>query len=221
MIKKIVLLFILTFCGVLFIPQLFTPSSSVVTVFRLTEDPIVIVRGVQGSALTVDISFGDQEVDKLLDQLTPTPPLLFVDMDWVTRFPLLVEKIKERSFPVALLGAEGTLYEQDPEFIIQQVKAFEEVFDTKPLWFRTVDEQFPQLLLQQLRTLEINALGSTIHWKGGNLPVKKEGEIISVPHHRKERINLYDLERLSSNRTFQSVEDLLFQPHIKTKKAPK
>ncbi|PIC65027.1 hypothetical protein CSV79_03560 [Sporosarcina sp. P13] len=221
MLKKLVFLVILGLLCVLYVPQLFKPSSSLLTVFRLTEDPIVIVRGAQGSALTVNISFGEQEVEDLLEQFTNQKPLLFMDIDWALRFPELVTKIKKRSFPVALLGAEGEQYEMDPKLLTRQVKQFEETFETKPLWFRTIDEQFPQPLLQQLHAIEVNALGSTIQWKDGTLPKKVEGEIIAIPHHRDERVALKDMKRLSLSRPFQSVEDLLFQPIIKTKKVPK
>ncbi|MDV6377414.1 hypothetical protein ORD22_03940 [Sporosarcina sp. GW1-11] len=220
MLKKLVLLTILSLLCVLYVPQLFKPSSSLLTVFRLTGDPIVIVRGAQGSALTVNISFGEQEVENLLEQLIDPAPLLFVDIAWAQRFPELVEEIKTRSLPVALLGVAGEQYETNPELFALQVKQFEDVFEAKPLWFRTVDEQFPHSLLQLLHSAEINALGSTVHWKDGDLPKKVAGEIIAVPHHRDDQVALKDLKRLSSSRPFRSVEDLLFKPSIKTKKVP-
>ncbi|WP_153732349.1 polysaccharide deacetylase family protein [Sporosarcina obsidiansis] len=220
MFKKIILLSILCLLFILWLPQLAKPSPSLTTVFRLTENPTVIVRGAQGSALTINISFGESEVEELLEQLTKPYPLLFVDAAWAARFPDLVEKMKKRSLPVALLGQEGERYETDPKLFMQQLNQFEEIFETRPLWFRTVDEQFPQSLLQKVNAAEINALGATVHWKGGSLPKSLGGEIIAVPHHREERASLKDIQRLMTSRPFQPVEDLLFQPTIKTKKIP-
>lgn len=220
MIKKLLLLLILSLLVVLYVPQYFK-TSSLLTVFRLTEEPIVIVRGTQGSALTLNISFGEQEVEELFDLFSEPAPLLFVDIAWALRFPELTEQIKKRSFPVALLGAKSEAYEQNPDLLMQHVQQFENIFEVKPLWFRTVDEQFSQKLLQQLHTLEVNALGSTVHWQNGYLPKKVDGEIIAVSHHRSERVTLKDLKRLSTSRPFQSVEDLLFKPSIQTNKIPK
>ncbi|MBY0222261.1 hypothetical protein ABZ756_15205 [Mammaliicoccus sciuri] len=221
MLKKIILLLTLCFLLILYLPQLIKPSPALTTAFRLTENPTVIVRGSQGSALTINISFGEQEVKDLLEQLTQPYPLLFVDVEWASRFPNLVEEMKKRSLPVALLGQEGNRYEVDRELFEQQLDQFETFFETRPLWFRTVDEQFPQPLLHKLNEAEINALGSTVHWKEGALPKAAAGDIISIPHHLDERAQVEDIERLMASRPFQSVEDLLFQPKIKTKKIPK
>jgi hypothetical protein len=67
---------------------------------------------------------------------------------------------------------------------------------------------------------EVNALGSSVVWKGGNPPPVTEGEILSVPHHRGDRIEFAELKRLDDARTFSSVEDMLFQTKVKVKKIP-
>lgn len=221
MLKKLLIVLMLGFLFVLWLPQLSKPSPSLQTVFRLTEHPTVIVRGAQGSALTINVSFGEQEVENLLEKLTTPYPLLFIDPDWALRFPELTETIKKRSLPVALLGRDGEDYETNPELFSRQLQQFEDVFETRPLWFRTKDEQFPQSLLQQIHEAEVNALGSTVYWENGALPKATAGEIISIPHHREERATLKNIERMMNSRPFQSLEDLLFQPSIKTKKIPK
>lgn len=221
MLKKLLIVLMLGFLFVLWLPQLYKPSPSLQTVFRLTEHPTVIVKGAQGSALTINISFGEQEVEELLEKLTAPYPLLFVDPDWALRFPELTDTLKKRSLPVALLGHDGEEYETQPDLFTTQLQQFEDIFESRPLWFRTKDEQFPQSLLQQIHEAEVNALGSTVHWENGNLPKVAAGEIISIPHHREQRATLKDIERMMDSRPFQSLEDLLFQPSIKTKKIPK
>lgn len=220
MLKKSIHILLFSLIFLLVLPQLSAPSPSLMTVFRLTEQPNIIVRGAQGSALTIDISFGDHEIEQLLDGLEQPYPLLFVDPEWAKRFPMITETIKKRRLPVALLGQDGTLYEENPQLFQQQLKQFEEIFEMKPLWFRTRDEVFPSGLLQQLSEHEVNALGSTVVWRQGPIPPATEGEIISIPHHREERAALKDIQRISKSRDFQSVEDLLFQTKMKYKKMP-
>ena len=68
---------------------------------------------------------------------------------------------------------------------------------------------------------ELNALGSSVKWTGGEIPPVIEGEIISIPHHRKEHLYLPELKKLSESRDFQTIEEVLFGPIGKTKKIPK
>ncbi|WP_303970436.1 hypothetical protein [Sporosarcina ureae] len=220
MIKKLLFSFVLIAVFLAFIPQLAKPTSTLKTVFRLTEQPAVIVKGTQGSALTINISFGEKEVEELLKHLSQPYPLLFIDSDWASRFPHLTEQINQRSLPIALLGTEGQHYESDPNLLSKQLQTFEELFNTRPLWFRTTDEEFPLALLQQLSKAEINALGSTVQWSGGTLPKASQGEIITVSYDRHEQVASADIQRLMASRTFQSVEDLLFRSTVKTKKIP-
>lgn len=208
-------------CCALFLILLALPKQiSLVSVFRVTEEPAVIVRGSSGSALTVNISFGDVEVEQWIRELSKPFPLLLVDMKWAGRFPETVQLIKEKNIPVGLLGDKGITYEQNTPLFIEQLEQFEKTFEIKPLWFRTVDEVFPLTLHSMLWEAEINALGSSVVWNGGDLPAITKGEIISVPHHRENRVNLAELNRLYKDRTFISVEDMLFGTTAKVKKIP-
>jgi hypothetical protein len=216
---KYIIIFMI--CCVLFVLSPPFPNQNPLTaVFRVTEEPAVIVRGTSGSALTVNISFGDVEVEQWIRELSKPYPLLFVDMEWAERFPETVRLISEKNIPVGLLGHEGKDYEQNIPLFIDQVQRFELLFGKKPLWFRTMDEIFPQSLHMALWEAEVNALGSSVVWKGGNPPPFLEGEILSVPHHRSNRIKLAELKRLADTRTFITMEDMLFQTKAKVKKIP-
>jgi len=216
---KYIIIFMI--CCVLFVLSPPFPNQNPLTaVFRVTEEPAVIVRGTSGSALTVNISFGDVEVEQWIQELSKPYPLLFVDMEWAERFPETVRLISEKNIPVGLLGHEGKDYEQNIPLFIDQVQRFEILFGKKPLWFRTMDEIFPQSLHMALWEAEVNALGSSVVWKGGNPPPVLEGEILSVPHHRSNRIELAELKRLADTRTFITMEDMLFQTKTKVKKIP-
>jgi len=216
------LIIIIMIVGGLFL--LFPPlpeSYSIKTVFRATEEPVAITRGTYGSVLTVNISFGDDEVMEWIQELKQPYPTLFVDTDWVDRFPETVDLIKEKNIPTALLGSNGDAYENDVELLLNQIDIFEKTFGVKPLWFRTVDEVFTPFLHKILWESEVNALGSSFIWSGGEIPPATEGEIISVPHHRDKRVNLSEINRLSETREFQTVEDVLFGTKVKKKKIPK
>ncbi|WP_342507022.1 hypothetical protein [Sporosarcina sp. FSL K6-2383] len=195
-------------------------QASLTSVFRLTDEPAVITRGTSGSVLTVNISFGDVEVEQWIQQLDKPYPLLFVDIDWAKRFPETIRLIHEKNIPVGLLGNQGNAYEQNTSLFPQQLEQFETLFEVRPLWFRTVDEVFPQSLHTQLWEAEINALGSSIVWHGGDSPPIVEGEIISIPHHRGDHIVLTELKKVYKGRTFTTIEDMLFKTTVKTKKIP-
>lgn len=214
-------LIIFIICCVLFV--LFPPlpkQNPLTAVFRVTEEPVVITRGTNGSVLTVNISFGDMEVEQWIEELAKPYPLLFVDMDWAERFPETVKMIKDKNIPVGLLGNEGKDYEQNTPLFVNQIERFEQLFDKMPLWFRTKDEVFPLALHSMLWEAEVNALGSSVVWHGGNPPPVVKGEIFSIPHHRENRIELAKLKNLYDSRTFITVEDMLFQTKVKMKKIP-
>ena len=79
---------------------------------------------------------------------------------------------------------------------------------------------FPSSLHTQLQKAEINALGSSVVWRGGDSPPVAEGEILSVPHHRDDHIALAELTKVYKGRTFTTIEDMLFKTTVKTKKIP-
>ncbi|MDN4606482.1 hypothetical protein [Sporosarcina highlanderae] len=217
--KLLLLIFVCTAAALIF-PSI-PGSDSLKSVFRLTDEPHeVIVRGMSGSALTINISFGDKEVEQLISELKAPYPLLLLDMDWADRFPEIVQMIKKRNIPTGLLGHEGLEYEQNIPLLIKQLEKYEELFGSKPLWFRTSDEFFPQSLRNALWDTEVNALGSTVQWSTGEPPPVLEGEILSIPHFREERITLANLNRLNETRQYKSLEDVLFNMSIKTKKIP-
>lgn len=218
--RKTLVVFSIIICSIFIFLPTFQGSHSFTQVFRVTEKPVAITRGTYGSALTVNISFGDEEIEQWLQQLNKPYPLLFIDPDWAERFPQTVRIIREKNIPVGLLGSEGQNYETDATLFIRQIEKFEKAFDIKPLWFRTVDEVFPYSLHTLLWEAEINALGSTFQWSGGEIPSPTQGEIIAIPHHKEMRTNLIDLEKLYENREFSTLEDVLFGISSNIKKMP-
>lgn len=206
----------------LFLSFISVPEKNTVTsVFRITEKPTAIVRGTSGSALTINLSFGDEPVKEWIDALEKPYPLIFVDVEWAERFPETIQLIKKKKISTGLLGSNGKNYENDDILLKKQMSMYQNIFEEKPLWFRTSDEIFPESLHFFLWEDKINALGSTFTWSGGKVPPMTEGEIIAVSFHQKNKIDFSDMKRLIDHRDFKSIEEVLFGPMGKTKKIPK
>lgn len=215
------ILFIFISCTILLLLFTLPKNETLTSAFLITEKPTAIVRGTNGSALTINISFGDKPIKDWINQLEKPYPLLFVDLNWAERFPEITELIKQKKIPIGLLGHEGKSYETDPNLLDQQIERYEKLFDEKPLWFRTSDEVFPDILHTQLLNKKINALGSTFQWSNGKLPKETDGEIIAISIHQENQFNATDFKKLTDERDFKTLEEVLFGPVGKTKKIPK
>lgn len=217
--KKVLIIIFMCLGLILTFPP--TPENpSFTSVFRVTEKPAAIVRGTYGAAVTVNVSFGDDNVKQWIQDLEKPYPLLFIQMDWADRYPETIQLINKKNIPIGLLGDSGSTYQEDATKLLGELKQFEKHFDVKPLWFRTMDEVFPAFLHSLLQEAEINALSSSIRWKGGDIPPIEDGEIISVSHHREDRVSLIELKKLFDSHEFHSVEDVLFGTSVKIKKIP-
>ncbi|SEJ45809.1 hypothetical protein SAMN04488127_1866 [Bhargavaea ginsengi] len=217
---KKLLLFGLFFLFTAFVLVRSSGGGPLIPVFNITQEPDVIVKGSHGTAVTVDLSFGDSEVKAWLEELQAPYPLIFADLAWLERSPELVKLMIDRNIPVGLLGAEGKLYEEEPKLLGEQIAIYEAHFSRKPLYFRTSDEEFPKTLQKQLFEAEVNALGSTMRWDGGKLPKKREGLILSIQHHQEKRTDLKKVSQLLSANEFLTIEDVLFGVETKEKKFP-
>lgn len=187
----------------------------------MTEQPEVITKGTYGSAVTVNISFGKEDVIQWLESLQGPYPLIMADLDWLNRSPKAVEILIKKKIPVGLLGKDGMTYEENPSLLEKEIQGFEKVFGKKPLWFRTADEEFSDGLRNSLYQHEINALGSSVFWStSGQKPKLGKGDILSIPYHREEKISFKTIDDLRSSHDFHSVEDVIFGVSVKTKKYP-
>lgn len=217
--KKLFVIALMCFGLILLFPPL-PQSGSLLSAFRVSENPVAITRGATGSALTINIAFGDKEIANWVQEIQKPYPFLFVDMDWANRYPETIRLINEKNIPTGLLGHNGTAYEQDTTLLPNQLEQYKKMFGTQPLWFRTADENFPLSLRSILVEVEVNALGSSFQWKGGDIPPTTDGEIISVPHYQGNHVSLVELKKLIDSRKLQPVEDVIFGTSVKTKKTP-
>jgi hypothetical protein len=214
--KRMLITFISLFIFLLFIQQ----KEQWTSVFLVTDQPDVLMKGNHGVTLTVDLSFGREDVDEWISKLEKPYPLLFLDADWIERSPLIIKKIKEKNIPVGLLGQEGKQYEEAPDLLKKEIERFQSEFGVVPLWYRTKDHTFPKPLKKQLWDSKINMVSSSVNWTTGNPPTIQNGDIVSVALHQKTRVVLKELTAFQKAHPFVSIEETLFGYKTKTKTFP-
>ena len=187
----------------------------------MTDQPDVITKGTYGSAVTVNISYGKDDAIQWLESLEAPFPLIFADIEWLERSPNALNVLIKKKIPVGLLGKEGLSYEENPSYLEKEIASYEKMFKKKPLWFRTIDEEFPSSLRNALFQHEINALGSSVFWSfPEKTPRLGKGDILSVPYHREQQIPFKQIDALRASQPLHTVEDVLFGVSLKTKKYP-
>ena len=205
----------------LFIVFLFIQQKEEWTsVFRVTEQPDVLMKGNHGMTLTVDLSFGREDVDEWITELEKPYPLLFLDAEWIERSPSIVKKIKEKKIPVGLLGKDSEVYEDSPSLLEKEMNAFESTFDFAPLWYRTQNHSFPESLKAQVWDLQMNMVSASVNWETGSSPSIQEGDIVSVALHQETRVALDKLNSFQKEYPFVSIEETLFGYKSETKTFP-
>lgn len=191
-----------------------------VSVFKATKQPDVIASGSNGMTLTVDVTFGREDVEEWITNLEKPYPLIFLDADWIDRSPSIVKTIRTKKIPTGLLGSEGKMYEESPNLLIKEMKVFEEAFGVAPLWFRTVDYEFPNELKQYVWDQEMNMVSASVFWSKGKLPKVNDGDIVSLPLHQKDRVSFEKINELQKAYPFQTIEETLFAFKTETKTFP-
>ena len=214
--KRILITLFIVFIFLLFIQQ----KEQWTSVFRVTDQPDVLMKGNHGKTLTVDLSFGREDVDEWITKLEKPYPLLFLDAQWIERSPLIVKKIKEKNIPVGLLGQESKIYRENLDLLKKEIGIFQSEFGVVPLWYRTKDHTFPEPLKQQVWNSKINMVSSSVNWTTGNPPTIQKGDIVSVSLHQKTRVAFKDLITFQRAHPFVSIEETLFGYKTQTKTFP-
>ncbi|WP_211284624.1 hypothetical protein [Rummeliibacillus pycnus] len=200
---------------------IFIPSkNSIIEVFRLTDEPNVITKGTYGMSLTIDLSYADAQFIEWLNEIKTPYPLLMVDTDLLKRSPTLVKVIQSKNIPIGLLGKSSDFYEMNPSQLEKDISTFSTIMKQPPLWFRTKDYIFLPGVTKVLWKEQINMLAaSKIQTSQDDLKLSK-GDIVSIPYHQEERLQLKQIDRLIERNSFQSIEQTIFGYSIKTKKSP-
>ncbi|WP_342599451.1 hypothetical protein MHB48_19285 [Psychrobacillus sp. FSL H8-0483] len=193
--------------------------SSILPVFQVTEKPSVISKGTYGNTVTIDLTFGKEEIETLLNSLEAPYPQFFMSIEWIERSETILELMKEKHMPIGLLGQEGSNYIENPDLFKKEIERFERAIGEKPLWFRTKDYEFPMELQQSAWQEEVNLLGSSKYWGKGNLVLEK-GDILSVPMHQEEKVEINQLTKFLKSQPFITIEQNLFALNMKKKSYP-
>ncbi|ALC87364.1 hypothetical protein AM499_17210 [Bacillus sp. FJAT-22090] len=195
--------------------------SSMLPVFQLTEEPTVVSKGSHGKTITIDLTFGKEDIETFIKSLQAPYPHFFISIDWIKRSPSLIKIMKEKSIPISLLGQDGLKYIEDPNLFKKEIDEFEQSVGELPLWFRTKDYEFPMELQKTAWENEVNLLSSSKYWMEGDpFPKLEKGDILSVPLHQEERIDIKQLNQLLKSDSLLSVEQNIFGLTTKSKTIP-
>ena len=192
---------------------------SLLPVFQLTEKPAVISKGSYGNTITIDLTFGRDDVEKFVTELQAPYPHFFISIEWIERSEEIIEVMKDKNIPISLLGKNGSTYIENPTLFKKEVKQFEQVIGDKPLWFRTIDYEFPIELQKDAWGQEVNLLSSSKYWSN-KVPSFEKGDILSIPLHQNERIDIQQLTKIVQSTEMITIEQNIFGLKVKTKTFP-
>lgn len=192
---------------------------SLLPVFQLTEKPVVISKGSYGNTITIDLTFGRDDVEKFVTELQAPYPHFFISIEWIERSEEIIEVMKDKNIPISLLGKNGSTYIENPTLFKKEVKQFEQVIGEKPLWFRTIDYEFPIELQKDAWGQEVNLLSSSKYWSN-KVPSFEKGDILSIPLHQNERIDMQQLTKIVQSTEMITIEQNIFGLKVKTKTFP-
>lgn len=210
--------------GLLIVSGLFLFSvpknfSSLLPVFQLTEKPTVISKGSYGNTITIDLTFGKSDIEKLVNDLQAPYPHFFISIEWIERSEHIIELMKEKNVPISLLGQNGLTYIENPRLFEKEVERFEKAIGERPLWFRTIDYEFPIELQKMAWEQEVNLLSSSKYWSN-KAPKLEKGDILTLPLHQEERIDMQQLTKILQNKELITIEQNIFGLKVKTKTYP-
>lgn len=193
--------------------------DSIISVFRMTDEPLIISKGNYGQSLVVEISFSHEGLEEWLQTLKQPYPLLMLDANWIARSPKIIEQIKNQNIPTGLLGGKGAEDLYTTKHFNADLQIYEKYFDNKPLWFMTSDYEFSKTLQQVVFNEEINLLSPTMIYSKDTYQ-KADGSIIALRLHEKSKPSFKEYSKLIEMEKFISIEENVFGYSIKTKRIP-
>nr|WP_239581697.1 polysaccharide deacetylase family protein [Jeotgalibacillus terrae] len=206
-------------------------TSRVMEVSGVWPSPGIIYKGESGSALTFNITIGDESVRWLLETLEEKnidKATFFLDPAWVDRHPDLTEMIAEANVDVGIYDLHPSRYEKMTEKEIDNhistLLSFFKEHELNPRYYRTKDDLPAPEVVKRLRKQELLVVDFLIDdamLAGGNQKV--DGAVIALdvvnnPETMKTRwANWEQAMSASSEVTYVSILELLASSDSKIK----
>nr|WP_106781768.1 hypothetical protein [Lysinibacillus timonensis] len=216
MIRKTIITF--AFALLLFF-LVFPQKGAIISVFQMTDEPLVISKGNYGQSLILEVSFSHDGFLVWLNSLKQPYPLLMLDANWINRSPQFIEAIEKKNIPTGLLGGNGGT-DYTIELLKRDIAIYEKHFEEKPLWFMTADYKYTSELQQATFSEQINMISPTYLYKEGDKYPEEKGIIISIPLHEDSKPNFETLKEFMTSQKYLSIEENIFGYSMKTKKVP-
>lgn len=216
MFRKIFLTFLLIF--ILLFVFMIPKKETIISAFRISNEPLVISKGNYGQSLIVEISFSHDGINEWIEQLNKPYPLFMLEANWIERSPETVELLKKKNIPTGLYGKSGEEFSID--IFNKEVDIYVKHFKNKPLWYMTSDYKYSQDLRQAAFNEQINLLSPTFIYSKENQSQNKNGSIISIQVHENNKPNFQDVTKFINSNQFISIEENIFGYKMKSKKSP-
>lgn len=219
MVRKTLLLLCLTLVAFVFLKPI---NYTMISVFSITDSPVVVTKGHYGMSLIVEISFSDEPLLEWLATVNEPYPLLLLDANWIERSPKHMEIIQKRKLPTGLLGPADSEEEPlDADSLKKEITIYEKHFGSKPLWFATRNHQYSQSLQKTLFQHQVNMLSPSIIWLGNKTaPSLQKGDFLFISLHENNKVSFSKLNALMQQNKFMSIEENIFGYTIQSEKSP-
>lgn len=194
-------------------------KETIISAFRLSNEPIVISKGNYGQSLIVEISFSHKGLNEWIGQLNKPYPLLMLDADWIERSPDTVNLIKKKNIPTGLYG-QSNKKEFSFDLFRKEIQIYEKHFNSKPLWYMTSNYEYPEELKQSAFKEKINLLSPTTIYSEDNTNLNTKGAIISMQIHETSNPNFKNMTNFVQSKQFISIEENIFGYTMKSNKLP-
>lgn len=213
------IILLLCFIGLsLFIPQ---QTNNMIQTFSINNNEAPITKGNTGFSLIFLLTFNNKNLLSFIESPKSENSTFLVDVSFIERNSEIIEVLRKKNRSVGLLGQNSSLYEEDSSLLKEELNIFLKHFDTLPLWFTTKDYLFTEPMLDELYSNGVNAIGPTITLLDStNINNLEKGSFIYIPIDSSNTYYKNEIDLLTSNRNYTSIEDNIFNIQIRSKDSP-
>lgn len=188
-------------------------SDKVISVFKISNEPIVISKGNYGESIIIELSFSHEGLEDWIQHLDKPYPLFMLEADWIERSPEIIRQLQKNNIPTGLYGKSEYSFKQE-------LSIYEKHFKSKPLWYMTSNYEYSEELKKAALRENVNLLSPTFIYSEKETPLKTKGAIIAIPLHESSTPNFSSISKFIDSREFISIEENIFGFTMKSKKLP-